>query len=132
MIPGIPEGKVGTPLFFGAFEVAGHYTWQPSPTSDWPVHAWGYNEGWANWLRYQDGHLAPMPERPGHAALHRIDGRVTVLAWWDNAGDSRPGSNSMLLCDGKHTMGVMLGTLEALFPLVMKGQLAPILAKVPV
>lgn len=75
------------PLYFGCYRRPGHYLWGPGMqrvrSDDLP------------WKKL-NGELAPPRARPGHAALHHLDG-WTALAFWDRSVDSRPGSNSVFL-----------------------------------
>lgn len=70
---------------------------------------------------------APDPSgQQGQAALHHLGG-WTALAWWDQTGDRRDGSNSVLLAEGVWTTEDMLAFGREHFPAQMARQNAPII-----
>jgi hypothetical protein len=101
--------------YFGCFERAGHYMWEPGG-------AWGPRSAphdfVSPWGRYPDGILAPKGQSQGVAALHHKDG-WTAISCWDQSVDSRPGSNSTFLLEGTYTFAEGLELATQFFPSIM-------------
>src|SRR5581483_5147457 len=88
--------NVREPLYFGCKKEEGHYVWTPSGE-----RLSMYKNEDAHFLAYKDGRLAPKESyKTGRAILHRWPG-FSIVAYWDNAVDSRPGSNSMFFLPGR-------------------------------
>ena len=66
---------------------SGHYTFTEGDR---------YASGTDRQFSWADGTLAPHPGEPLYvAAFSRLEGLgLSVLSWWDQSQDSRPGSNS--------------------------------------
>lgn len=72
-----------------------------------------------------DGGYCPTNRKQGSAKLtHAND--YTVLAWHDYTGDSRPGSNSALIAEGRHTFEKMTALLGQAFADVHARQPVPL------
>lgn len=51
---------------------------------------------------------------------HELDNGFSVLQWWDQTqGDTRPGCNSTIMLEGKHTTEELFKALEVNFPHVL-------------
>ncbi len=129
---GIPEGKVGSPIYFGCDDTPlhgmGHMAFVTGP--GFTMMSLIQNPGtWAKWLAHRDGTLVPEPDVEGSATIHHIAGRVTIIAWWDRSVDKRSGSNSMLMCDGIHNEKRMIEILHRLFVNIVDRQNATIVFK---
>jgi len=73
-------------------------------------------------MEHVDCQFTPrVNRRQGCAALANRDG-WTILAWHDYTGDSRPGSNSVLVAEGEHDFAAMMGLLAKRFPSVLARQ----------
>lgn len=114
--------------FFGVWRKndAGHYLYHPNGQthiSAKTIQPWGYAI---------DGKLCPewdnkrtQSAAQGQGALHHLGG-WTALAWWDQTGDRRDGSNSVLLAEGVWTTEDMLALGREHFPAQMARQTVPI------
>lgn len=52
--------------------------------------------------------------------LHHLDTGFTAVQWWDRTqGDTRPGCNSTVLLEGRHTAEEMLAALATYWPSVL-------------
>lgn len=127
-------------LFFGCWNRAGHYTFEPGGSS---AHFPGEYElagkldgGFAP-RRARDGTLcwrqqgadqkarmeidyrsAEYPQ--GQFLRHKLD-KYTLISWWDrNQGDGRGACNSTILLEGDHTSAEMLVALAQHFPHVLE------------
>lgn len=53
--------------------------------------------------------------------VHHLDNGFTAMAWWDRTqGDTRPGSNSVVLIEGKHDADDCIAALIENFPDVLR------------
>jgi len=65
------------------------------------------------WGSYPDGTLCPEKTyQNGLALLHHKDG-WTAVGFWDQSGDTRPGSHSTFLVKGTYTFDEMLALAKA-------------------
>ncbi len=83
------------PLYFGcANDDVGHYVQDMNGRREGRLRSTNPN---AHFLINHDGQLTPKDSyKPYQAILHHFP-QFSVLAFWDNTVDSRPGSNSMFL-----------------------------------
>jgi hypothetical protein len=94
--------------YFGRWKQDGHYLWSNDG------HYFSRTEiPWT--LAELDGSLQPRPEIVGHARLHHRMG-WTALAIWDRSGDSRPGSTSVFMFEGKLNYQETLQAIQQAFP----------------
>lgn len=100
-------------IYFGCIGKAGHYAWVSERSHG------GYG-GWNRWFMEQDGKLAPRDhQREFEPTIHHLfDDTVTVIAYWDRSVDTRPGSNSMFLAEGRFALDEMLAMARDQFPTV--------------
>jgi hypothetical protein len=101
------------PIYFGCRRAGecGHYAFTQTGRQ------YGHNEHWIDLL---DGMFQPEgPEIEGVARLHHLNG-MTILAFWDRSGDSRPASNSAFVLKGKLTFAEALAEAKQRFPWVFE------------
>jgi hypothetical protein len=106
----VPERDVKAPapkvFYFGCLD-SGHHMYEPGESlylMKPPKTPWG---------QYPDGTLCPEKTyENGLALLHHKDD-WTALAFWDQSGDTRPGSHSTFLVHGTYTFDEMLALAKA-------------------
>lgn len=140
------DKTVSDVLYFGCWNVAGHYMFGPFGSAEsyyHPACRYGGEQS-----IHIDSTLAPRKcprtgrttfvgmaptkeardrisyrdaEFPqGKFLLHHLDNGYTAIQWWDrNQGDTRGACNSTVLLHGKHDAAAMLEALRANFPTVL-------------
>jgi hypothetical protein len=111
-------------LYFGCIDFGcighkvGHHlvTWDGSPP-----HKYEKNLKEAGLFDRINGGFCPNRGVEGNAKLTQENG-WTILAWWDNSVDSRPGSHSTFLKYGIWSADEMRHWAAELFPDVMRRQ----------
>ncbi len=66
-----------------------------------------------------DSGFCPRPDIQGNAKLTWING-WTILSFWDNSVDSRPGSSSSFVAQGERDFETMVAIAKVQFPSVWK------------
>lgn len=77
----------------------------------------------SNILDRIDSTFCPPPWKPGYLAW--ICPLCKIVAWWDTTGDSRPGSNSVLIGIGYIDFEEMIDDAYLQFPKIMSRQTRP-------
>lgn len=103
-------------IYFGCIGQPGHFVWVDEQRRA------GRDHPWREWFEKQDGKLAPRAAgrmRDYVPTIHYLfDETVTVVAYWDRSVDSRPGSNSMFLAEGRFSLEEMFAMAQREFPMV--------------
>jgi len=98
-------------FYFGCYETTGHFLYNTDLHS-----CCSHNQ--FPWVDQIDSLLCPFGKHKhveGSAKLHWLMG-WTALAFWDNSVDSRDNSNSVFLCDGRHSFISMIVISSKIFP----------------
>lgn len=109
-------------IYYGCGTDAGHYVWRPgmqrvreaAPTP-FDMHIPGAAQ------KLDGGYTPPMGYVEGAARLTHALG-WTVLSYWDNTVDNRPGSHSTFAVEGTHGFDAMLAAAREHFPTVFARQ----------
>jgi hypothetical protein len=101
------EVKAPAPkVFYFGYIDGGHHMYEPGNS----LYLMRLETPWGS---YPDGTLCPEKTyENGLALLHHKDG-WTALGFWDQSGDSRPGSHSTFLVRGIYTFDEMLALAKA-------------------
>lgn len=63
-----------------------------------------------------DAAFLPYPEKIGEGALTYLPANdLTILAWWGNPWDSRPGVNNSVMVRGRHDLDAVWSVFEQTF-----------------
>ena len=109
-------------LYFGCANDSGHFLYD----GEWDKVAWRDYKTVHPFGDAIDGEFTPLGlVIEGSPALHHTKG-WTVLAWWDNSVDGRPGSHATFLAEGTWTFDQMLAEAKAKYPRTMARQRRPI------
>ena len=105
-------------IYYGCIGEAGHYFFGPGERSlsrsERPT-------------LFVDGEYTPKEmTKQGSARVVVVD-QYIIIAWHDYTGDSRPGSNSVLLAIGYDSDEEVLKDAAEMFPSVMKRQKGPLI-----
>lgn len=73
-----------------------------------------------------DGVLAPFDSNQIGKYLESIIPPFRIVSWWDRSGDSRPGSNSMMIGVGYSSAEEILDDALVKFPVIMSRQPRPV------
>jgi len=93
-------------VYYFGFAGSGHHMYQPGDG----MYLRNLETPWG---AYPDGTLCPEKTyENGLALLHHKDG-WTALAFWDQSGDTRPGSHSTFLVPGTFTFDEMLALAKS-------------------
>ncbi len=95
-------------IFFGCIGQAGHYAWANE-----------HSRARDRWFDHVDGTFVPRSGK-GAALHHLFDDTMTILAFVDQAVDTRPGSNGAFIEDGHLTREQMIERAYEQFPNVAK------------
>jgi hypothetical protein len=107
----VSDKTARVPLYYGCKNDVGHMVWGTNG-SYLPRHK-GED---VSFLAHKDGQLAPKDSgKAGRAILHRWPG-FSIVAYWDYAVDSRPGSNSMFFLPGRLSPSEAVAEIERYFP----------------
>lgn len=107
--------------YFGCGRESGHYWWPPSasPFLNAKVNRLmgpgAGKPGTCPWGWEVDGAVQPKKTWNGPCRLHHKDG-WTLLGWWDNSVDNRPGSCSAFAHEGTLTFDEMKVLFQKNFP----------------
>ena len=132
--------------YFGCWREAGHYLWAPGGRSvtyseRQAIEYYGTPRlhidstlaprwingvvGWAGMPakddRERQSYERGQQLRNGRCLSHRLDNGYSALAWWDqHQGDSRPGSNCVLLLEGDQNAQQILAAGQVHFARVFE------------
>ncbi len=122
-------------LYFGCIGGPGHYLWANEINkihSDAYVFKTTMPELNPGILKYIDGNLTPGGKFMWVNGKYQVNDihPLTIVSWWDQSEDNRPGSNSNLIGYnyGPGNVHAMLTDAYELFPSVMNRQKLPVSA----
>jgi hypothetical protein len=101
--------------FFGCWDRPGHYLWKPDgsrPRYEEKETPFGYtlDGGLLQNQKYWQNKLS---------VVHTIADGWTVISWWDNSVDERPGSNANFVAKGEYSRLEMVEFARLYFPELM-------------
>lgn len=113
-----PEIATIEAYYFGCQRESGHFWWRPDRL---PYGASSHVAQKVGPLIHPkiDSGFCPKRGIQGHAKLTQIDG-WTILSFWDNSVDSRPGSSSSFVARGAYDLTTMQAIAREQFPRVWK------------
>jgi hypothetical protein len=89
-------------LYFGCWDRAGHFLWAPDKSS---IRDLGNRGEITDRLLDSTPLLLPYPEKKGSGCRTYLSAPdKTVLSWWGNPFDDRPGVNNSVIVDGNRTV----------------------------
>lgn len=101
-------------LYFGCIDRPGHYLWASAAGVPATLSRGDYRR---DLLSRCDGLLCPTDRTEGVVLKHFIH-EYTAISFWDQSGDSRPGSSSTFFLKGIHGYKYMLWAAREAFPTV--------------
>lgn len=101
--------------YFGCVDDVGHYHFVPGDPGCRPIKSNYYK---APFFPECDSGFCPKHTRKqGVVCLTHQDG-WTILSFWDNSVDTRPGSHSTFMVEGKLDKDAMIAKAKELFPTI--------------
>lgn len=112
-------------LFFGCWNESGHRLWTRSRTSisEHQAKEWNFPSG-----KLLDGSplLLPLPREDLHGCRTYLPSfHCTVLSWWNNIWDDRPGVNSHVILRGRSGTELIWDSFQMGFPELVKHHSMP-------
>lgn len=109
-------------IYFGCKNEAGHYCWDETGKRLFRHENL--------FLLNHDTKLAPQNDKTESRAILHHYPDFTVLAYWDYKVDSRPGSNSMFLTNGKKSPQEIIDEIKTSFPDIWERSPATIIEEI--
>lgn len=114
-----PEIATVEAYYFGCQRESGHYWWPSEYAHGRVTDRDARLIVGPNIHPKIDSGFCPKRDVQGHAKLTEVEG-WTILSFWDNSVDRRPGSSSSFVARGIWTFDAMKAIAEAQFPRVWR------------